>query len=308
MTTAAPPLHEYIRAQCRRVDEALDRVLPAPPACPAVISEAMRYSVFAGGKRFRPVLVLAAAEAIAAHPALQQPPDQANGLDDAVRLALPAACAVEMIHTYSLIHDDLPAMDNDDLRRGRPTLHKVHGEAMAILAGDALLTMAFDMLAETKDIRVIQDVARAAGAAGMVGGQVFDITSEQREISLDELRRLHECKTGALICVSVRSGAMLAGAREDQLEALTQFGRQLGLAFQITDDILDVVGNEATLGKPIGSDTAKHKSTYPALLGLDRARTLAEEAAASALDALNAFGHEADDFRAIARFVVERRR
>jgi geranylgeranyl diphosphate synthase type II len=282
----------FLAQRAERTERALADYVDAWQGVPDALREAMRYSLFAGGKRFRPALALGAAEIV-------------SGNDD---VALPAACAVEMIHTYSLIHDDLPAMDNDDLRRGKPTLHKVYGEALAILAGDALLTMAFDMLTRTKDLRVIQEVAQAAGAAGMAGGQVLDLESEGREISLDELRRLHECKTGALIRVSVRSGAMLAGAREDQLAALTRFGEHLGLAFQIADDILDVVGTEAALGKPIGSDANKHKSTYPALVGLARARDLADEAMRSALDTLNAFGPEADDFRALARFVVERQR
>lgn len=282
----------FLAQKGERTERALAEYIDAWRGVPDTLFEAARYSLFAGGKRLRPALALGAAEIIC-------------GSDDA---ALPAACAIEMIHTYSLIHDDLPAMDNDDLRRGRPTLHKAYGEAMAILAGDALLTMAFDVLAQTDNVRVLQEIARAAGAAGMVAGQVLDMQSENRRISLEELQRLHECKTGALIRISAWSGAALAGAREDQLEALSRFGSRLGLAFQIADDILDVTGNAETLGKPIGSDMANQKSTYPALVGLERARELAEEAVASALKSLEGFGPEADSFRNLARFVVERRR
>jgi len=281
---------EFLTEKAKKTEHALAEHVEAWHDAPDILRDAVRYSLFAGGKRLRPALALGAAEIISG--------------DDAA--ALPAACAIEMIHTYSLIHDDLPAMDNDDLRRGKPTLHKVHGEAIAILAGDALLTMAFDVLSRTKDLRVIQEVAWAAGVGGMVGGQVLDLQSERKEISLDELRHLHACKTGALIRVSVRCGALLAEANEEQLEALTRFGEHLGLAFQIADDILDVTGEEDLLGKPIGSDEAKQKSTYPALVGLDRARQFAEEAANSAAEALTPFGPEADNFRALPRFVVER--
>jgi geranylgeranyl diphosphate synthase type II len=281
---------EFLTEKAKKTERALAEHVEAWHDAPDILRDAVRYSLFAGGKRLRPALALGAAEIISG--------------DDAV--ALPAACAIEMIHTYSLIHDDLPAMDNDDLRRGKPTLHKVHGEAIAILAGDALLTMAFDVLSQAKDLRVIQEVARAAGVGGMVGGQVLDLQSERKAISLDQLRHLHACKTGALIRVSVRCGALLAEANEEQFEALTRFGEHLGLAFQIADDILDVTGEEDLLGKPIGSDEAKQKSTYPALVGLDRARQLADEAANSAAEALSPFGPEADDFRALARFVVER--
>jgi geranylgeranyl diphosphate synthase type II len=220
--------------------------------------------------------------------------------------ALPAACALEMIHTYSLIHDDLPAMDNDDLRRGRPTSHKVYGEATAILAGDALLTMAFDVAAQSGDLHVVREIAQAAGVSGMVGGQQLDLEAEHQQVDLDTLRRIHALKTGALIRASVRTGVLLANAENVQLDALTRYGEHLGLAFQIADDILDVTGTKETLGKPIGSDAANEKSTYPALLGLERARARAQEAIQAALDALAGFGPEADNFRALARFVVDR--
>ncbi len=323
--TAAPPLHEYIRAQCRRVDEALDRVLPAPPACPAVISEAMRYSVFAGGKRFRPVLVLAAAEAIAAHPALQQPPEQANGVDDAVRLALPAACAVEMIHTYSLIHDDLPAMDDDTLRRGRPTVHVVYGEGTAILAGDGLLSEAFALLAREpggdapnlmrRRMRTLGTLATASGATGMVGGQAVDLAAAEAaardgrnpEFELDALRQMHAMKTGALIRASAAAGAIMAGATEDALAAVETYAVGLGLAFQIVDDILDVEGATEDLGKTAGKDAAAGKPTYPALVGLEQSHDLAEEAYAGGLRALQRVGIAQGRLHELAEWVVRRR-
>lgn len=271
-------------------DGALNAFFGSWPDAPSGLIEAMRYSLFGGGKRLRPALVLGAA-------------DMVSGDDSA---ALPAACAIEMVHTYSLIHDDLPCMDNDDLRRGKPTAHKAFGEAMAILAGDALLTMAFDLLAGTGNARVVQEVARAGGVEGMAGGQAIDLESEGKALTVAQLSKLHACKTGALIRVSVRAGAMLAGADQPALEALTAYGEHVGLAFQIADDILDVVGSEAALGKRTGSDAAKNKSTYPAVVGLERARELADEAAAAAVQALEKFGPEAEAFRDLARFIVER--
>ena len=282
---------DFLNEKGVKTEHALDAYLKTWVDVPELLTEAVRYSLFAGGKRLRPALVLGAADIIA-------------GQDVC---ALPAACALEMIHTYSLIHDDLPAMDDDDLRRGKPTLHKVHGEAIAILAGDALLTMAFDVLTEAGDLRVVREIARAAGAAGMVGGQVIDLQSEGKRVALDALRRLHACKTGALIRVAVRSGAMLAGATMEQITALTCYGEKIGLAFQIADDILDITGTEAQLGKPIGSDEANEKSTYPALLGLDQSRTLAQETVQEAIAALEPFGNKADLFRQLALFIVERK-
>lgn len=254
------------------------------------LREAVTYTLFSKGKRLRPALALGTAEIV-------------SGNDEA---AVPAACALEMIHTYSLIHDDLPAMDNDALRRGKPTAHVQFGEAIAILAGDALLTMAFDIAARSGRCDVIAELAQAAGVSGMVGGQVLDLECEGRTIALEDLRRLHARKTGALIRASVRVGALLAKARPDQLAALTVFGEYLGLAFQIADDILNVAGTTEALGKPVGSDAARRKSTYPALVGLDRSRELANEAAAAAVRALALFGPEADVFRGLAKFVVER--
>ncbi len=281
---------EFLADKGRTAEDALEAYLAGRPDIPETLREAIRYSLFAGGKRLRPALALGAADIVSG--------------DDAA--ALPAACALEMIHTYSLIHDDLPAMDDDDLRRGKPTLHKVVGEGIAILAGDALLTMAFEVVAEAGDARVIHELASAAGAEGMVGGQVIDLQSEGQELALPELRRLHACKTGALIRASVRCGALLAGADEVPLEALSRYGDHIGLAFQIADDILDVTGTEEALGKPIGSDAENRKSTYPGLVGLERARELAEEAVAAALDALAPFGEVADPFRKLARFIIER--
>ncbi len=283
-------LEQFLEEKARKTERALEARMAAWPNAPETLLKAMRYSLLAGGKRLRPALALGAAEIIAG--------------EDAP--ALPAACALEMIHTYSLIHDDLPAMDNDDFRRGRPTSHKVFGEASAILAGDGLLTMAFDVAAECGDLRVVREIAQAAGAEGMVGGQQLDLEAEGRALTLDALRQIHARKTGALIRVSVRVGAMIAGARPEQLDALTCYGEHLGIAFQIADDILDITGDAGTLGKPIGSDAVNQKATYPALLGLEEARALAHEAAAAALEALAPFGREADTFRALARFVVER--
>jgi len=283
-------VHDFLAAKAAKTEAALKAYLDALEDVPEVLLEAMRYSLFAGGKRLRPALALGAAEIV-------------SGDDGA---ALPAACAIEMIHTYSLIHDDLPSMDDDDLRRGKPTSHKVYGEAIAILAGDALLTMAFDVASQSREPKIVGEIARAAGAAGMVGGQVIDLQSEDEHLTLDELSHLHACKTGALIRASVRAGAILGGAAPTQLEDLTRYGEHIGLAFQIADDILDITSTEEVLGKPIGSDVASMKSTYPALVGMDEARLLANAAVTSAIAALGSFGHEADTFRRLARYIVER--
>jgi len=272
----AASLAAFLEASRARVDEALERYLPTPPACPAIMAEAMRYSVFAGGKRFRPILTLAAAEATAR---------------DTIDLALPAACAIEMIHTYSLIHDDLPAMDDDTLRRGRPTLHVVYGDGIAILAGDGLHAEAFALLARepsdetlaARKLRVVQMVGDAAGAAGMVGGQAIDLQAGGQtrgarvELDVDGLRVMHARKTGALIRAAATSGAIMAGADEDRIRAVDAYAAELGLAFQIVDDILDVEGEAAALGKTAGKDAASAKPTYPALFGLDRSRALAAD-------------------------------
>lgn len=294
-------LERYLEGRRLLVDEALERYLPGAGDPPKEIHEAVRYSIFAGGKRLRPILVLAAAEA-------------AGGQAEQ---ALGAAAAFEMIHTYSLIHDDLPAMDDDDFRRGRPTCHKVYGEAMAILAGDALLTQAFILLSaepETPDsdpvarLRVIHEIAEAAGSKGMVGGQVVDMLHEDREVDLQTLQYLHAHKTGALIRGCLRVGGILASAGPEQLDALTQYGERIGLAFQIVDDILDLEGNLEALGKQAGSDLRKKKATFPALLGIEESRRWAYRLVTEAQQGLVIFGDRGAELGAIADFVVMRRR
>jgi geranylgeranyl diphosphate synthase, type II len=314
-------LKDYLQDACERVDAALERYLPAPPACPAVIGAAMRYSLFAGGKRFRPALVLAAADAIASHPALHGPGAAAT-VEAAAGLAMPAACAIEMIHTYSLIHDDLPAMDDDILRRGRPTSHVVHGEGMAILAGDGLLTEAFALLSREPASALLERrmsalgvIATAAGASGMVGGQAVDLQAAEAaerdgqdpDFSFDALRAMHAMKTGALIRASAVSGAIMAGGSEAAVAAISDYAVQLGLAFQIVDDILDVEGATEDLGKTAGKDAAAGKPTYPGLLGLDRSRELARQALSGALAALARVGIGEGRLREIATWVVERK-
>jgi geranylgeranyl diphosphate synthase type II len=283
----------------RQVDEALERWLPPQGDHPPVIHEAMRYSVFAGGKRLRPILTLLACEAVGG-----------NAED-----AMPAASALEMIHTYSLIHDDLPAMDDDDYRRGRQTCHRVYGEAIAILAGDALLTHAFRVLADLGPtrllpewrLRVIAEIAEAAGSFGMVGGQVVDILSEGHEIDRPTLLYLHNHKTGALIRASVRAGAVAGGATEEQLQALTRYGERVGLAFQIVDDILDIEGASEEMGKTAGSDLRRKKATYPAVLGLEESRRDAARLLDEARDALRPLGEKGATLAALADFVGRRR-
>lgn len=288
-----------LKARAALVDRALDELLPPEDTYPSVIHQAMRYSLFAGGKRLRPVLTLAAAETVGGDPGR----------------VLPAACALELIHTYSLIHDDLPAMDNDDFRRGKPTSHRVYGEAVAILAGDALLTQAFVLLAKNAEnrlvpaervVRVIEEVAVAAGTLGLIGGQVVDTVAADTPVDAATLEYIHRHKTGALYRVAVRAGAILAGATESQLQPLTAYAENLGLAFQIQDDILDVEGDPARLGKPVGSDARNKKATYPALFGLDAARAKAREVVAAALAALEPFDERADFLRELARFVIAR--
>lgn len=287
---------DTLNRKIKLIDETLNRYIPEEGQTPGIIHEAMRYSIFAGGKRLRPVLVLTAAEAVGG---------------EALK-ALPAGCALEMIHTYSLIHDDLPSMDNDDYRRGKPTSHKVYGEAFAILAGDALLTAAFEMMAAVDDIppavmlQVIREIARAAGSQGMIGGQVVDIQSENKMIDKSQLKYIHDHKTGALFRASLRVGGLIGGATESQLEKLTAYADNLGLAFQITDDILDVEGNTETLGKTAGSDERKNKSTYPSLYGLEASKGLAAEAVQRALDALKDFDSKADLLRYVAQYMTYR--
>ena len=263
--------------------------------------EAMRYSLFAGGKRVRPILCLAAGQAIGIRPD-----------PDADLLAI--ACALECIHTYSLIHDDLPAMDDDDLRRGKPTNHILHGEAGAILAGDGLLTWAFDLLSNSeqstlppeKRLKIIHIIARAAGSLGMVGGQALDIANENKEFPFETLRAIHRSKTGALITASILAGAIAAGADQRQQEALTRYGEQVGLAFQIVDDLLNVTATTAQLGKAAGSDASKGKATYPAFFGIDTTRKMAGIAVKEAERALALFDEKADPLRVIAQYILTR--
>ena len=292
-------LTAYMADRAQAVDRALDRFLPRESAPPASLHKAMRYSVFAGGKRLRPVLVAAGAEAV-------------GGTLEAV---MPAACAVEMIHTYSLIHDDLPAMDNDDFRRGVPTSHKVFGEAIAILAGDALLTLAFRLLAnsspaggEAGRLRdMLIEVADAAGSAGMVGGQVADIECEGKVAGAAIVDYIHTHKTAALIRASIRSGAILAGASAAELKALGVVGDSLGLAFQIMDDILDITATSEELGKTAGKDQAQQKATYPAVHGIEASRRRAQALVADAHAALAPFGERAMPLRALGTFIIERK-
>ncbi len=283
---------EYLAAHARRVDEALEEFLSSYEGVPEGLHEAMHYSLFPGGKRLRPALALGACEAV-------------GGAPD---MALAAACALEMIHTYSLVHDDLPCMDNDAIRRGLPTVHRKYGEAAAVLVGDGLQAMAFEMLTHVRNTSVARDIAQASGPGGMVGGQYLDVETEGTKIPLELVRRLHRLKTGALIRVGARAGAKLGKGTPAQVSALTQYGEHLGLAFQIVDDILDESGDDDVMGKRTGKDRARNKSTYPSLVGLAEARRLADEAKDRALHALAAFGLQADPLRALAEYVVSRRR
>ncbi|MFQ5480169.1 MAG: polyprenyl synthetase family protein [Thermodesulfobacteriota bacterium] len=290
-------LQKYLEAKKAFIDKALGALIPPAAGHASVLNEAMRYSLFAGGKRLRPVLTLASAEAV--------------GGD--IGAALNTACAIECIHTYSLIHDDLPALDDDDLRRGRATCHKEYGEAMAILAGDALLTSAFEMIAGSplSDagalVKVIGELAAGAGHGGMIGGQVVDLESEGLEISLPELEYIHTHKTGRLILASVRCGAILGGASAGELAALTEYAEASGLAFQILDDILDVEGSPEELGKAVGGDADKGKATYPSLLGLVESKALGKELVDSAIKAIEGFGESAEPLRQIAFYIISRR-
>ncbi len=308
-----------------RVDAALEGCLPRPPACPAIVSDAMRYSVFAGGKRLRPILTLAAAAAVddRTTEVVRHSPEVAHDFSRAMTLALPVACAIELIHTYSLIHDDLPAMDDDTLRRGRPTLHVVYGDGIAILAGDGLHAEAFNLLAREpvsdnpdvirRKLRVIQVVGEAAGAAGMVGGQAIDLQAAGQapghEVTLDGngLRRMHALKTGALIRASAVSGAIMAGGDAALVGAIDAYAGDVGLAFQIVDDILDVEGDPVSLGKTAGKDAASAKPTYPALFGLDRSRALAVECLQRAQQTLADAKLEDSLLSGIADWVVTRK-
>jgi geranylgeranyl diphosphate synthase, type II len=289
---AALPLREYLKERVRQVDAELDRLTPAESAPPEVIHRAMRYSLFAGGKRIRPVLCLEAARAVSG--------EDVEGIHA-------VAASLELVHTYSLIHDDLPALDNDDLRRGRPTNHKVFGEAMAILAGDALLTLAFEVLGGTGDARLVQELATASGTVGgMIGGQVHDLEGENATPTAELLERIHRAKTGALLRASVRLGALHAGATAGQLDALSRYGEHAGLAFQIVDDVLDIEQSSETLGKTAGKDAEQHKITFPAVYGLAASKRMAEEQRHLAHEALAEFGERAQRLRELADLIVER--
>ena len=289
-------LNQFLATRTQTVNAALDKFLPGDKTRPATIHKAMRYSLFAGGKRMRPALCLAAAAACGGREAD----------------ALPLACAVECIHTYSLIHDDLPAMDNDDFRRGKPTNHKVFGEGIAVLAGDALLTQAFEIAAQAKGWPryphrdLILEIAKASGSLQLVAGQVADLEGEGKKLSVAELRYIHERKTSALLCCSVRLGGMSANCAPAQLAALTDFGYHVGLAFQVIDDILDVTQTSEQLGKTAGKDVTVQKATYPAIVGLDKSRKIAAQLTAKAFAALNIFKGKAIALEALAEFLLKR--
>jgi geranylgeranyl diphosphate synthase, type II len=291
-------LQSYLESRTALVNRALDRFLPKESARPATIHKAMRYSLFAGGKRMRPALTLAAAEACGGR------------AED----AMPLACAVECIHTYSLIHDDLPAMDNDDFRRGKPTNHKVFGEGIAVLAGDALLTQAFEITAQAKgwpryDHRDLTlEIAKASGSLQLIAGQVADLEAEGKKVSAAQLKYIHERKTSALLCCSVRLGGMSANCTPVQLQALTDFGYHVGLAFQIIDDILDVTQTSEQLGKTAGKDTTAQKATYPSIVGMEKSKKIALQLTQRAFDALKVFRGKATALDALAHYLLNRDR
>lgn len=282
--------------QC--IDQALEKLLPPPTQRPESIHQAMRHSVFAGGKRLRPILCMEAAHMIA------------GSLRDGVQ---ELGCALEMLHTYSLIHDDLPALDNDDLRRGKPTCHVVYGEAIAILAGDALQTLAYEVLSRLKApaearVRIIEEIARGTGTVdGMIGGQVKDLEAERQKPDAETLEYIHRSKTGALITASLVSGAIYAGAAMPEVQRLRDFGRAIGLAFQIVDDVLDVTQSSEQLGKTAGKDTASEKATYPALFGIEESLRRADALVATGCNALGSFLGRADTLKELAHFLVQRK-
>jgi geranylgeranyl diphosphate synthase type II len=289
----------YLSKKKDSVDKTLEKLVPPSKIFPSSVHEAMRYSLFAGGKRVRPILAIAAAEALGA---------KTVGL-------LPLAGALELIHTYSLIHDDLPAMDNDDFRRGRPTCHKVYGEAIAILAGDGLLNMAFEVLSDPRRLKsvppnrliaIIKEISTASGVFGMVGGQVVDMESEGRDIDFPTLEYMHTHKTGMLIRASVRIGALYARAGKRHFTALTHYGEMVGLAFQIADDILDITGKQEEIGKDVGSDIKKGKKTFPSFYGLEESRRRAMEIVDKAVTALKDFDRKADPLRELAKYIINR--
>ncbi len=289
----------YLRERKQLIDAALAKLMPLEKDYPPTLCKAMRYSVLGGGKRIRPILAMAAFDAV-------------GGTGEAI---IPFACAVELIHTYSLIHDDLPAMDNDDFRRGKPTVHKVFGEAVAILAGDALLAEAFRTMSRgaldygidlevTTDI--ILEISQTAGFSGLVGGQVVDIESEGQDVDLPTVEYIHTHKTGALILGSLRAGAKLGGSSGDELEAITRYGGRIGLAFQVVDDILDIVGESSKLGKDVGSDEARNKATYPGVVGIEESKRLAENLVDEAVSHLTVLRNRAEPLEEIGRYLIRR--
>lgn len=287
---------DYLKDKITQVEDGLKKFVPGDKDFPESLNKAMNYSLMAGGKRLRPVLVIATGEALG------------GDLEE----LMPTACALECIHTYSLIHDDLPAMDDDDLRRGKPTCHKKFNEATAILAGDGLLTYAFELIAKSdfKDPNTLKDViieiSKSSGPQGMVGGQLIDLESEGKDLTLKELENVHKHKTGALIRASVRVGAIISKATEKELKALTSYGEKIGLAFQIVDDILDVTGTTEELGKDAGSDVENDKATYPALLGLEESKEKANTQIEEALKELEIFDEKAEPLRALANYIIDR--
>lgn len=291
-------LQQYLHSRAQLVERALEQYLPADDIVPEILHRSMRYSTLGGGKRLRGILALAAAEV-------------AQGSGEA---ALPLAAALEMIHAFSLIHDDLPCMDDDDWRRGKPSNHKMFGEAIALLAGDALLTRAFYLLTrlslpdDAAVVNIVAEVAQAVGSEGLIGGQVVDLQSEGKNVDRATLEYIHRHKTGDLITVALRTGAMVGGAGKDLLASLTTYGREMGLLFQITDDILDVEGDADKLGKPVGSDATQGKATYPALFGMERAKEAARGAAEGAVAALEGLGEDAWPLRELAGYILHRDR
>jgi len=288
----------YLKQKKKSIDRRLDELLPPESEFPPIIHQAMRYSVFAGGKRLRPILAITACQAVGGEE----------------MFALDAGCALELIHTYSLIHDDLPALDNDDLRRGKPASHKVFGDGIAILAGDALLTMGFKLLSQSLIIRppykqglqIIIEVAEAVGSKGMIGGQVMDLQSEGKKVDLKTISYIHKSKAAALITISAKLGGMLGNASEDKLKMLTEYGRKVGLAFQIIDDILDVEGSDEKLGKIVGKDIESLKATYPGVIGMAQSKKIASELIKEAIDELKPLGNPALPLAEVARFILIR--
>ncbi len=293
-------IKRYLEQKRDEVDRFLESVIPGAATPPTTLHESMRYSLLAGGKRVRPILAIAAAEAVGT----------------TSKAIFPVASSLELIHTYSLIHDDLPAMDNDDFRRGKPTNHKVYGDAMAILAGDALLTLAFELcsrpdlmdgLDSARQVQIVRELAYGSGNLGMVGGQVLDIQAENRDIDLAALQNIHKHKTGMLIRAAVRMGAICAGATPTQLDSLTKYAEDAGLSFQIADDVLNVTGTREQLGKDANTDAKRGKKTYPTLCGVDGAKKMADDCTRRAIGRLSAFDAKADPLRELARYITSRR-